>query len=260
MIDLCVVNFNTGDKLMRLLDTIHSDWDGDESTWSMYIADNGSTDESLAMLTQRSWYRGSLYSNENIGYSAACNQLASIGYGDIIGLLNADVWLTSADVQKIQEIFDKDPTVAILGPKQRDENGLIRHAGIVGDNEHPKHRGWNEFDPRDELYRDQVDCVTISGSAYFIRRDVWEELWNCEVYRAMFPDATGAFLPTPHFYEETWCSYHARYHNHRVVYDGSVSIGHTWHASSPIGSQNERFKVSYKIFSQAADFHGISHD
>lgn len=261
MIDLCVVNYNTRPLLQRLLNTVHSDYV--DNVWNLHLADNGSSDDSVQWMDKMSssYSLKSYVKNDNIGYSAACNQLATMGNGDIVGLLNADVWFTTQDMQKIQEIFDADAGVDIFGPKQRDENGLITHAGIVGTNTAPKMRGWREKDPTDELYKDRVDCVTVSGSAYFVRRTTWDAMTNNPLYRQIVPDAIGAFLPTPHYYEETWCSYFARHLGYNIVYDGSVSIGHSWHKSSPVGGEADRkFSISQKLFRDACDHMGIERD
>lgn len=261
MIDLCVVSYNTRPLLQRLLNTVHHDYK--DGVWDMYISDNGSSDDTNDWLNKSiANYRVTDFvKNKNIGYSAACNMLAASGSGDIIGLINADTWFTTNDILNIQAIFDSDKSIHILGPKQRDEDGRIRHAGIVGTNTSPKHRGWGELDPSDALYRDRINCITVSGSAYFVRRSVWEALTNNEKYKEIAPKSIGAFLPTPHYYEETWCSYFARHLGYNVVYDGSVSIGHSWHKSSPVGGEaDQKFKISQKIFREACDHFGIERD
>lgn len=263
MIDLCIVNYNTRPLLNRFLDCLHNDLHNNPKVWNLYIADNDSEDDSVEWLKynyQRYKIR-KFYHNYNIGYSAACNQLAAEGTADIICLLNADVWMSSSSLVKIQNIFDENPDIHILGPKQRDENGYITHAGIVGTNTAPKHRGWHEADLQDVLYKDRVNCVTVSGSAYFIRREVWNALTNNPKYRELYPEAIGAFLPTPHYYEETWCSYFARHLGYNVVYDGSVSVGHSWHKSSVVGGEaDSKFKESQSIFRRACDYMGIERD
>jgi hypothetical protein len=120
-------------------------------------------------------------------------------------------------------------------------------------------------DPNDTLFKDRVECVTVSGSAYFIRREVWNTLTCNSKYRKLYPNAIGAFLPTPHYYEETWCSYFARHLGYNVIYDGSVSIGHSWHASSPKPGEgysiaDAQFKTSQSIFRGACDYMGIERD
>lgn len=267
MIDLCVINYNTCSLLARFLDNLHFDLVGTPKVWNLHIADNGSSDRSQDWLEFNldRYHVDTFLKNDNIGYSAACNLLASSSEAEIIALLNADVWMTSEDLVKIQNIFDENDDIHILGPKQRDEDGLITHAGIIGTNTAPAHRGWRQQDPHDVLYRDRMPCVTVSGSAYFIRRSVWDDLTNNSKYRELYPGAVGAFLPTPHYYEETWCSYFARHLGYNVVYDGSVSIGHSWHASSPkpgegFSQADSQFAVSREIFRSACDYMGIERD
>lgn len=265
MIDLCVINYNTKHLLARLLDTLFNQSQlpsPNYAYWNLYIADNGSTDGSVEMLKEHEYKdHFTFVENDNIGYSAACNQLAAMGEGNIVGLLNSDVWLTTSDVIAIEHTFLHNLNQHIMGPKQRDENGYVRHGGIIGTNTKPRHRGWNEHDAGDILYRDRIPCVTVSGSAYFVRRDVWEAMTNHPDYQKVAPGATGAFLPTPHYYEETWCSYFARHLGYEVWYDGSISMGHSWHASSPVGGEaDQKFKISQRIFREACDTLGIARD
>lgn len=272
MIDLCVVSFNTQSKLQRLIDTVYSDA-ADDRGWRLLVADNGSGDDSPQYIKSESRiddYR----LNENIGYARACNQLASIGDGDIVGLLNSDVWFTSSDVHAIQRSFDIHPEMSIMGPKQRDEEGRITHAGITGTNDKPQHRGWHVSDPDDVLFRDFAEMVTVSGSAFFVRRSVWETLSRDCDYTMWLMDLAdmnliprnyepvGAFLPTPHYYEESWCAYFARSQGYKAYYDGSVSIGHSWHASHDKGSvaDTTHFKISQNLFRMSCDKFGIQHE
>lgn len=270
MIDLCIVNYNTKTLLKRLLDSLHADAESYPGSWTISVSDNGSQDGSWDWLDM-SVRKNGLYKvsrawkNENIGYSAACNNMASSSECEIVALLNADVWLSSRDVSLIQEVFDKNSDIHILGPKQRNEYHQITHAGIIGTNKKPAHRGWMELDVDDSKYRDRIECVTVSGSAYFVRKAVWDSLSNNSKYRELYPNAKGAFLPTPHYYEETWCSYFARHLGYNVIYDGSISIGHSWHASSPKPGEgyshaDSYFKLSQKIFREACDYFKIERD
>lgn len=271
MIDLCVVNHNTRNLLQRFLDALHSDvYDPNGAlvkNWNLYIMDNDSTDDFVPWLRENEerYLIDRTFLRKNIGYSSATNYMASRSSAEIVGVLNGDVWMTSEDCLNIEKAFANNPNMHILGPKQRDEHGYITHAGIIGTNTEPKHRGWREHDPQDLLYRDQVDCVTVAGSAYFVRRDVWDDMTNNKQYRELYPDAIGAFLPTPHYYEETWCSYFARHLGYNVIYDGSISIGHSWHASTPkpgegISHADKYFPISREIFRKACDHIGIERD
>lgn len=267
MIDLCVVNHNSAILLKRMMDTLHSDLDTVEKVWKLYITDNGSTDSFVDFMRSNShnYDIDNLYLRNNIGYSAACNDMASRCNSDIVALLNGDIWMTSADVNRVQEIFDEDRDIHILGVKQRDESGRITHAGVVGTGSKPVIRGWMLEDKNDLMFKDRINCITVFGSAFFVRKDIWDEMTNHPEYRKIHPEAKGAFLPTPHYYEETWCAYFARHLGYNVVYDGTVSIGHSWHASTPrpnegVSEVDKLFPVSREIFRKACDHFGIERD
>lgn len=260
MLDICVVSYNTVDKLKRFLETVNL---SDPSLWNLYVADNGSTDGSQKLIMDNigTYNIDMAFYNENIGFSRACNQLASMGDNEIVGLFNADVWMQPGQVKYLLDSFAENPDMAIMGPKEMDERGEIVHAGIFGPPTAPKHRGWREWDRADKKYKDTVRCLTVSGSAYLVRRSVWDDLTNCPIYQDKYK-AQGAFLPTRHYYEETWCSYHALAHDYQVWYDGRMpSLGHSWHASSAVGGfADTLFTESQAIFREACDLHGIPRD
>lgn len=195
----------------------------------------------------------------NIGYARACNYGAARTGGDVIALFNADIELTAGALDACHDALQANETWGILGPRQIDHRRRIRHAGIFGTHTKPVHRGWQE--PDRGQYADIREAVTVSGSAYFVKRSVWNELTCCALYRDIAPDAQGAFLPTQHYYEETWCSYHAWAHGHRVMYFGSATIVHKWHRASPVGGWAERqMPISRDYFRSACDLHGIPRD
>lgn len=281
MIDLCTVNYNSWHQLMRQIRELS--YHNGPRRYRHYIMDNKSTGLDKEMLKKAlpTKYEESVdrfgielleFNGINLGYASACNELAAIGSSPIIGLLNADVWLTNDDLLQIEKTFYENPEIDILGPKQRDEAGRITHAGIFGTNTQPKLRAWREHDPADARYRELEESLSISGSAYFVRRNVWQAIASREEYHwvqdrlsaeGMIPPhhIRGGFLPTRHYYEETFFSYYAKHLGHKIYYAGNVSIGHSWHASHPIGSpQDKLFKESQATFRRACDLLGIAHD
>lgn len=196
---------------------------------------------------------------DNIGYARACNHGASLGGHDVIAFFNADIELTAGALDACHDALVANDDWGVVGPRQVDDHNRLRHAGIFGTHAAPAHRAWGRIDRGQ--YNETADAVTVSGSAYFVKRSVWDELSACSLYRAVAPDAQGAFLPTPHYYEETWCSYHAWAHGHRVIYFGPVAIIHKWHRASPVGGWAERqLPISRAYFRKACAHHRIPHD
>lgn len=260
-LDVVVVNYRTPGDLADFIESYLRYPFADKST--LHIVNNAPEDEDYLVSTAAFLERGPVtltWNEDNIGYARAVNDAASRGVADTLAIFNADCKLTDGLLTACSEKLWSTPGVGILGPRQVDERNRFTHAGIFGDLQRLAHRGWLEQDRGQ--YSDTRDAVTISGSAYFIKRDVWDELTTCPTYQRVAPDATGAFLPTQHYYEETWCSYHAQAHGHRVLYYGAVSMIHKWHKASPVAGIAEQkwMSESREYFREACDHHGITHD
>jgi cellulose synthase/poly-beta-1,6-N-acetylglucosamine synthase-like glycosyltransferase len=192
--------------------------------------------------------------DQNYGYATACNLGASLGHAPYLALLNCDIAFEKNCVSTIIEYFDSAPGVGIIGPRTTDSSNNLTHAGIVRDaTGRDMHRAWREQDLG--LFTDILSVPTVSGATYFVRRECWDELTHCMRYQESAPGAKGAFLPTRHFYEETWCSYHAHAHDWDVIYLGTAKMTHEWHKSSPIGALP--FQEAEEQFRKACAEHGI---
>ena len=263
-VDLLVVNYNTKDKLERLLQTLNSDYQSD--VWNLYVADNGSEDGSYQFLVENAdKYRiQTVMRNPNVGYSEAVNNLSTLCNSEILCAVNADTAFDTNHVARAAETFQQRPKQAIMGPKQVNEEGLIKHGGIFWTGiktQNPVHRGWNVPDPEDEKVKDVRQCWTVSGSLYYVRRSAWDVMTNHAQYRSLFPRLTGAMLPTFMYYEETFVSIFAAHLGYEVWYDGSIPTAiHSWHASNTPGDNTRYFHASRELYRQVANTMGIPHE
>lgn len=198
-----------------------------------------------------------LSSTKNIGYARACNVAgASATPSEYLAFFNADTRFTNNDcIDRCVEFLDQHPEVGIVGPLQLNCYGTVTHGGVFGSRKQPRER---DFGKRmsSKLKRDE-QAVTVSGSAIFVKRHVWDGLTACPIFRSEFPDAEGAFLPTQHYYEETGMVYHAYAHGYETWYLGSASMEHEWHGSSKPGSMLRHMPESRKTFRHFCDAHGI---
>lgn len=256
-IDLVVVNYRTPHDLDRFVASLNRFPPSGDVT--LTIVDVASTNIEPATVE---WTRGEarrIAVADNIGYARACNLAAEAATADVIGFFNADIEVTANALDFCEAALIAHDDWGALGPCQIDDHNRVRHAGIFGTPTAPVHRGWNET--YRGQYADVTEAVTVSGSAYFIKRTVWDELTACPLYRDIAPEATGAFLPTSHYYEETYCSYHCWEHGHRVIYYGPITIVHKWHRASPVGGWAEQqMPISRELFRKACAHHGIACD
>jgi len=261
-VDLLVVSYNTKDKLKRFLDTIHKDYE--EGIWKLYIAENDSQDGTQEWLIENAedYIIEEIRYNRNIGYAGAINDLAFRSNSEFLCALNADTWFSTHHVIEAMESFRQLPNAAIIGPKQMDEQNRIRHGGIFWDGiGNPIHRAWGKYDPHDQYINDLQQCWTVSGSIYYVRRSAWDRMTSYPPYRELFPDVKGAFLPTPHYFEETFCSQLAHHLGYEVWYDGRVeTAGHSWHASNNPGDNNDNWSISRGLYIETCNRLGIPHE
>lgn len=258
-LDVVVVNYRTPTDLGQFLASYQTHpcaWPG-----ALTVVNVSPMQADLAVVAR---WQGTLDINhlsftDNVGYARACNRGAQLVNGDTLALFNADVVLTADALTHCYEALAANPRWGVLGPRQVNATGRLVSGGVFGSNQAPQMRAWNERDVGQ--CSDVRSAITVSGSAYFVRRDAWKLLADCRRYREAAPDADGAFLPTPHYYEETFCSYHARSHGLDVIFYGPVCITHLWHRASPIGGEADRLmSTSREIFRRACDAHGIDRD
>lgn len=259
VIDLVAVAYQAPVETARFLDSLGKV----EVPFTLTVIENKSPDPQVMQVLER-WRdqitalpecRGYMVlpQDKNYGYAVACNMGASLGHAPYLALLNCDIAFEENCIQTIIEYFENNPVVGVVGPRTTTSDGLLTHAGIFRTAEgRDTHRAWMQPDNRS--YQDVVSVPTVSGATYFVRRTCWQELTECHSYQES-THAQGAFLPTKHFYEETWCSYHARSHAWDVVYLGTVKMIHEWHKSSPVGSIP--LSEAEDIFRKACADHGI---
>lgn len=244
-VDVVVVNYKTPDLLAEFCGSYEREkWEG----CSLTIVDVTFDSPYPAQIADKHDAEFVLF-NENVGYARACNAGACNGFNDVILLANADTVLNG-----LKECYDALKSFddwGILGPRQVNEFNQITAGGIFGHDRSIGQRGWNEID-RGQYSDVREDAKSVSGSLYFIKRSVWQELTYCQYMQEAYPGIEGAFIPTPHYYEETCCSYHARAHGYKVVYYGPVQMIHHWHKASEHGGwadmQVEKSKHMMRAF------------
>lgn len=265
-VDIVVVNYRTPHDLTHFTSSLIRNeptrpWTFGLANVSPLSEDVSAAHRSLAMMEQVSVARIDYHEfSVNVGYATAVNRVASSGRNDILAIFNADTRITEQVIDQCVDALLDHEDWAVVGPRQVDDRGRITHGGIFGTFERRTERGFHHRNS-DELYGDiRDDAVTVSGAAYFIKRSVWTELTECKLYQD-FATAEGAFLPTPHYWEETFCSYHAITHGYKVAYYGPAVMIHNWHRASPVGSRvDKEAGRSRTIFRAACDAHDIPHE
>jgi GT2 family glycosyltransferase len=113
LVSVCIVNYNQQELLARCLDSVLQE--SKEVSLEVLVADNGSTDDSVAWL-KRTHPEVRLFENgANIGFGAASNQLMRASSGDHLLLLNNDCVLSPGCLQQLLLCQASDSSIGITG-------------------------------------------------------------------------------------------------------------------------------------------------
>lgn len=141
------------------------------------VADNASTDHSVAWLTQRYPQIRLIQNPKNTGYAGGYNEALKQVQSDMYVLLNSDVEVTPGWIEPIVALMQRDTSIAACQPKIRayHQKELFEYAGASGGFidrfGYPFTRG-RVFDIIEQdhgQYDDAIPCFWATGAALFIR-------------------------------------------------------------------------------------------
>ncbi len=176
---IVILNWNGLDFLKKFLGTVIR-YSADSET-SVYLADNGSTDDSI------DWVSGN-FSNVQVirlgtnqgfagGYNLALGQIDATYYL----LLNSDIEVTQGWLQPLINYMDSNPDVASCQPKIRsyDNRDYFEHAGAAGcfidKYGYPFCRGriLYHIEKDNGQYDSRADVFWSSGACMIVKADAW---------------------------------------------------------------------------------------
>ena len=150
----------------------------------IYLADNGSTDYSLAWVKENYSDIKIIENRYNHGFAGGYNvALANIAE-PYYALLNTDVEVTENWLIPILETFKNNTKVAVIQPKIKDYKNkeYFEYAGAAGgyiDNfGYPFCRGrvFNSLEKDKGQYNQETEIFWASGACFFIRKEVYRNL------------------------------------------------------------------------------------
>ncbi|MCM4153039.1 glycosyltransferase family 2 protein [Arenibacter sp. N53] len=150
----------------------------------LYVADNASTDGSIAFLKQKYPQINIIRNLSNGGYAKGYNDALPKVKADIYCLLNSDVEVTQDWLLPIIKEFQENPMAAIMQPKVLDYKSKthFEYAGAAGGFidkfGYPFCRGriFNELEEDNGQYNDVKEIFWATGACLFIKQDVFQEL------------------------------------------------------------------------------------
>lgn len=175
-----ILNFNGQAFLQRFLPSVveHTP-DG----FSIWVADNGSTDASLAIVRAQFPRVRVLELGTNAGYAGGYNQALAQIDAEYYVLLNSDVAVTAHWIEPILARFETNPLMAACQPKIRavDQPALFEYAGAAGGYldwlgfAFCRGRLFDTLETDQGQYDDDRPVFWATGACLFVRGSVFSE-------------------------------------------------------------------------------------
>ncbi|WP_405382040.1 glycosyltransferase family 2 protein [Maribacter sp. LLG6340-A2] len=216
-IAIVILNWNGEVLLERYLPSVveHS---GDAA---IYVADNASTDDSVAYVRTNFPTVQIIQNKENGGFAKGYNDALAQVDADIFCLLNSDVEVTPNWIPPIKEAFLTRPEIAIVQPKILDllKKDHFEYAGAAGgfidQLGYPFCRGriFQTLEKDQGQYNDTKEIFWATGACMFVKRTVFNELQGFD------PDYFA------HQEEVDFC-WRAKNRGYKVFYIGDAAVYH----------------------------------
>ncbi len=150
----------------------------------LYVADNASTDQSIAVLQNQFPQIKIIQNTDNFGFAKGYNEALKLIEADIFALVNSDIEVTPNWLLPIIETFKTEKNTAIIQPKILDfkNKSNFEYAGAAGgfidSYGYPFCRGrvFNTIEEDKSQYNDSIEIFWASGACFFIRSDVFRIL------------------------------------------------------------------------------------
>jgi hypothetical protein len=177
---IVILNWNGKELLQKFLPSVISFSKGT----AIYMADNASTDDSVAFIKATYPEIKLIINKENGGYAKGYNDALKHIDADVFCLLNSDVEVTENWLTSIMSEFKNNNDTAIIQPKILDyhHKTYFEYAGAAGGYidkyGYPFCRGriFNTIEKDEGQYSDSESIFWASGACFFIRKEVFETL------------------------------------------------------------------------------------
>jgi len=180
-IAIVILNWNGRELLEKFLPSVvkYSLEDAE-----VYVADNNSSDTSIAFLKEKYPQVKIVQNSVNGGYAKGYNDSLQHIKADIYALVNSDIEVSENWLKPIKKVFEKNSQTAIVQPKLLDykNKSKFEYAGAAGGfvdfMGYPLCRGRIFMDLEQDRgqYDDVADIFWASGACFFIRSAVYHQL------------------------------------------------------------------------------------
>lgn len=176
-----ILNWNGRGLLERFLPSVTAYTNGSHG---VFVADNASTDDSVAFVQANYPQVGIIRLDKNYGFADGYNRALRQIEADYFCLLNSDVEVTAGWVETITSFMDTHPDVAVCQPKllSQTAKNQFEYAGACGGFidkfGYPFCRGrmFSTLEKDEGQYDQPCDIFWATGACMFVRSEIYRKL------------------------------------------------------------------------------------
>ena len=167
-VSIIIVSFNARADLERCLGSLHASVQA--RSWEIIVVDNGSSDGSADAAARTPGVRV-ICNRDNLGFARATNIGIRASQGTNLLLLNSDTVVPSGAIERLLDILDLHPDVAVVGPRLIDAAGKaeLSFGGMIGPLNELRQQ-WRSRADIDRLTRQTQYPDWVSGACLLVRR------------------------------------------------------------------------------------------
>ena len=188
---------------------------------TIYVADNTSTDRSVAFVKENYPTVEIIINESNFGFAKGYNEALKFVKEEYYALVNSDIEVTENWLKPILETFENEPQTAIIQPKILDfkNKEYFEYAGAAGgyidEYGYPFCRGriFDTLEKDNGQYDDDCEIFWASGACFFIRNSVYKDLNGFD----------GEFFAHQEEIDLCWRAFNK---NHIIKYNGKSTVYH----------------------------------
>ncbi len=221
-LSVLIISFNTRDLTLSCVEGFYDDAVG--AGWEVIVVDNGSVDDTAAAVAARFPAARVVRSERNLGYAGGSNLGLRLARGEVVVLLNSDVFAPAEVLRALARTLRENPDIGALSPGLRTASGNPQPFAFGRDPTlgYLLRRGWRALRRKGPLHdwgiTRPMDVDWVSGACLATRREVLERVGLLD---------ERFFL---YFEDNDWCL-RVRRAGWRVVYDPRWQVTHLGGAS-----------------------------
>lgn len=202
----------------------------------IYVADNASTDDSVAFVKANFPTVKIVVNESNFGFAQGYNEALKHIDAEIYALVNSDIEVTENWLKPIIETFENEPKTAIIQPKILDfkRKEYFEYSGASGGFMDKygymfcRGRIFETLEKDNGQYNDNCEIFWASGACFFIRSSVYKELNGFD----------ADFFAHQEEIDLCWRAFNK---GHRIKYNSHSVVYHVGGATLQLGNPMKTF-------------------